>query len=463
MLLNKTMKQDDDLKEFVQKNRLKRVLQVLFASLFVNVLLTIFIVYESQEYGYNVLRLAQYKPAALPLNSELLGVGPETLEAQIVGLKEKAVPDLFLLLEDESPVADGYKVQDLALGLLTSLHHFDLPRALVSLQVGVHLEKQERVLEVGDLRVTLHRHFVGEHFAAISKFVKEERYPFTCQGLFVLQKQDETRTDGELKKAFLQTSEFLTIETIFKRGKEKGVDISSDELVELVLAGDWKTFSDCIQEEKKAQDFSALMRKKLLLTYLGFSSKVAAKLLFLLERETAVHLLTDAEVIKVLAMLEETPALSLDYALTLLESKRGDAVWKAAQDFLVKAEKKEELRAFSRRDLLIHFGKKAPLAEEGKVVAKTNIKTVQKVLPAVKAKATVKSNAKPQVRLNPGSGIAKKEPAAPAKKQVFYTVQQGDNLWKISKKFHVEVAVLKQVNNLHNDALKPGTTLRIPN
>ena len=63
-----------------------------------------------------------------------------------------------------------------------------------------------------------------------------------------------------------------------------------------------------------------------------------------------------------------------------------------------------------------------------------------------------------------GKAIAvKTPPAAPAKKKDrLYIVQEGDNLWKISRRFKVDVNVLRGHNKLKSDALKPGTTLKIP-
>ena len=44
----------------------------------------------------------------------------------------------------------------------------------------------------------------------------------------------------------------------------------------------------------------------------------------------------------------------------------------------------------------------------------------------------------------------------------FYIVQEGDSLWKIAKKFNVDVEQLRRSNQLENDTLQPGRTLKIP-
>ena len=44
-----------------------------------------------------------------------------------------------------------------------------------------------------------------------------------------------------------------------------------------------------------------------------------------------------------------------------------------------------------------------------------------------------------------------------------YTVRSGDSLWSISQKFGTTVEKLKKLNNLQENELKPGMTLKIPN
>jgi LysM repeat protein len=43
-----------------------------------------------------------------------------------------------------------------------------------------------------------------------------------------------------------------------------------------------------------------------------------------------------------------------------------------------------------------------------------------------------------------------------------YVVQEGDSLWKISRKFGVDVNALRKMNHMQSDFLKPGAALYIP-
>ena len=43
-----------------------------------------------------------------------------------------------------------------------------------------------------------------------------------------------------------------------------------------------------------------------------------------------------------------------------------------------------------------------------------------------------------------------------------YTVRSGDSLWSIARKYNTTVNTLKSLNNLTNNTLQIGQTLRLP-
>lgn len=59
--------------------------------------------------------------------------------------------------------------------------------------------------------------------------------------------------------------------------------------------------------------------------------------------------------------------------------------------------------------------------------------------------------------LNPGLSLK----ATPSSKR-YYTVRNGDNLFKIARKTGISVAELKRLNQLGSNAIKPGMTLKLP-
>lgn len=44
---------------------------------------------------------------------------------------------------------------------------------------------------------------------------------------------------------------------------------------------------------------------------------------------------------------------------------------------------------------------------------------------------------------------------------LYYTVKNGDTLWKISRRYRVPIPTLKKINNLKNDCIRPGERLKI--
>ncbi len=57
--------------------------------------------------------------------------------------------------------------------------------------------------------------------------------------------------------------------------------------------------------------------------------------------------------------------------------------------------------------------------------------------------------------------LSSDKPVDIAFKESTYIVQEGDNLWKISRRFRVDVEKIKKQNRLQSDTLKPGTSLRL--
>lgn len=85
---------------------------------------------------------------------------------------------------------------------------------------------------------------------------------------------------------------------------------------------------------------------------------------------------------------------------------------------------------------------------------KLKIRTIEKV-------KMLPSEVKPLVEKEDNTAIASNEKAEPAEAPEFYTVQKGDNLNSIAKKFGVTVAELKELNNMEDTNVMLDTKLKI--
>ncbi len=59
------------------------------------------------------------------------------------------------------------------------------------------------------------------------------------------------------------------------------------------------------------------------------------------------------------------------------------------------------------------------------------------------------------------AGLLESTPKNPVKKRV-HTIEAGDSLWKIARKYHVTVEEIMKVNNLESERLRLGRQLEIP-
>jgi len=85
--------------------------------------------------------------------------------------------------------------------------------------------------------------------------------------------------------------------------------------------------------------------------------------------------------------------------------------------------------------------------------------------------ATVKATSVPLPVLTPSAaetravlepGVTPLAPATPVASGTTYTVQRGDNLFRIAQRFHTDVDTIKRLNGLTSDFIYVGQVLRVP-
>lgn len=92
------------------------------------------------------------------------------------------------------------------------------------------------------------------------------------------------------------------------------------------------------------------------------------------------------------------------------------------------------------------------------VIARTYGVSVKEIraLNGLKKRSTLKPGM--ELRLAKGEAATDAE-AARREHRETYSVQRGDNLWRVAKRFHMSASELKSLNGLRSDRLKPGQTL----
>ncbi len=459
---------------------IKKLTSTLLVSAFLNIvflaLLFYFLAKETTPRPYFELKPANKEQQQTPLATE--GSTKEILQ----GFRSISLEQLINKLSDLQQVENGFAQRDLALSALIAFHHFDLPRALL----GKPQPAQQRDIPLGKnsrgfaVHVKIYPGLSEEQYEAITHFAKTERWPLTSRGLFILLRKQGIQYDHSLAEAFFLTPEFLSVETLFSRSEKK---IEKHELLHLLNQGNWKMLTTFFSQQKAIQDLSPARRQRFLLDYIEQHSQAAAVLLLKTDGIFAATKLDDAHTISVLKLLNEKTPEAEKFAQRLLLRPRSDAVWYTAaerlyfyagetlpeQDVHQTALKRFVADTVPLKSIVKSGAKKQQqskvIAQQTSLMSKKQSTKAVAVNPPNVAAAVVVKKESPEKKIASAEKktippIEKK--TAPAEKCVSYIVQEGDSLWKISRKYKVPVEVLKKYNKLQSDSLKPGTTLRIP-
>ncbi|MCB1111355.1 MAG: LysM peptidoglycan-binding domain-containing protein [Chlamydiia bacterium] len=330
-------------------------------------------------------------------------------------------------LKDNRLVENGYTQRDLALGVLFSQHHLDLQRALQ----GTPIPRDKRILAYGNKpheRVIVYPSLTAAHYDTIIDFVNTELWPLTPQGMFLTLKQKQPQT---LKEAFYHTQEFQAVKRLFQRSD---ATVKKKDLLAMLIESNWQAVEQFATQQRKAQDLSDARRRNFLLSYIDSGSSTAALLLLQTDEEFATTKLDDDHVIAILKLTTKRTAPAAKYALKALTSPRSAPVWREAATRLYAFAGEQPPQPLDRQSALERF---APLVATAERKQKPMVKP-----PPEKISDTPKSAVQPWRRA--------------------YLVQEGDSLWKISRRFKVDIEELKRRNNLSTDTLQPDTLLSIP-
>lgn len=387
------------------------------------------------------------KPAASlewqPVSEQAAVKDTPTNRQALAQFETMAFQQLVEKLQSKTLLEDGYTERDLALACLVSRHDFDLARALS----GQPFEKIQLVFK-GDNAVqapsiTMFPGLNDAQYEQICRFAATERWPLTTKGLFCAIKKGGAQQDPTLADAFTMSQEFQIVELLFTRSE---ATVQKTEILDLVVSGEWNDFSNFIEQQRLSQDLSAARRQQLLLSYVHQKSKLAAQMLLHIDGAFAARRLEDADALACLELLDTKTTESELFAVELLTSPRSNAIWKAAA---------ARLYGYAGEQLPEPFNYKGAVARfvpREMITKKLDLPAVAKEAPKAKATPKVAVKAEEKARV----------PAPTDTKYIVYSVQNGDSLWKVSKKFKVSVAAIKKCNGLQSDGLKAGQQLKIP-
>lgn len=383
--------------------------KIFFLLLFSGLLNIFFVVYIAWDFVRDREPIAIYSEVLSvvqdPKKSAFLHSSNAEVIEQLFLLQE---PLLYRKLQDETLVEQGFRVRDLALAILVEYHDFDLSRALLGFEQPV----QTRKVQWGEEKERLLTVFPGvknQQFAAIIHFSETEKWPCTLKGLFSRLKKNSS-TDPTLLNAFFLTEQFLRVEALFSRG---ACVLDRAEIKQLLLSGDWDTMQASCMIALSEQDLT-LAKRKILQKYITKKSSIAAELIVKIEAPYIAQKYSDEDIIAILELLDPKKEQAKQFAQKILDSVRGDLVRKRAAVLLC--------------------------TSVGDIVAD-------------------------QVDLEKMSqrfvSSSKQQPAEKQKEAFIHTVQKGDSLWKISKRYGVSIEKIKKENGLTTELLLPGKQLKI--
>ncbi|MBI5346772.1 MAG: LysM peptidoglycan-binding domain-containing protein [Chlamydiae bacterium] len=230
--------------------------------------------------------------------------------------------------------------------------------------------------------------------------------------------------DQSLKQAFTLSSEFQAIKTLFNKVSP---NIEEDVLIDILCDGSWDIIEKFYQEQSLQADLSEDRRRVFLLDLLTRKSTASARLFLQSDYNYVVKRFDDNHILQMLELIDDKNEHLEKFCQDLLKSPRSNLVLKKSSDRLYKLHNEELPVAFDHNKALEHFG------------------LITKIQPIV-LKETSKAP------------LVKKEEIKTRK----HIVQDGENLWKIARKYKVDVQELIKINNLENNKIHPGTEIVLP-
>ena len=368
----------------------------------------------------------------------------EVLEA----FKVLPYEQLIKKLRDDTLVDYGYTKRDLALGCLVKYHDIDIERALggnPKQHRTVTLLNEEGIKEA----VVLFPGLRDMHFRKTLGFLRAERWPQTTKGLFFAMKKASTGMTSENMEAFSRREEFMAIEKMFSKAE---VRVSKERVLNIIATGTWEMIKDFGEEQRNTPDLSDNRRRLFLLDYIECESVDAAEVLLATDAEFVVEKIDDEHAMMMLDILKNKDGLAWALVNALNDSPRSDGVKNKAQ---------RRLRIWNGEDIADVDDVTEENAIEEAIEEKTEDAIEEATAEEDAAKEIVKEVAIAEEILveEKYDVVIEEEQQGQEYEETFYTVESGDSLWKIARKFETDVTTIKKLNGLDDDVIMPGMKL----
>jgi LysM repeat protein len=349
-----------------------------------------------------------------------------TNEQILRAYSQASFQDLLIRLESKEKMEEGCVRRDFALACLVAFHNFPVEKVLgeAFLQkrvISFHLKEG-----VEPIDMTLYVGLKDEHFAALLQFAKTEKWPLTSKGLFLNICQNSFPCDPTLLDAFYCTPEFHAIYSLLQKYISY---LPKPLLVVMLKEGSWSLLERFADKLRVLQSYDVETYRECLVAYtMEGSSKIAADLLWRHEMDYVLKRFDDEQILTFLQIHKDQKEKAQFIAKEILVSLRSDTIRQKAAEILYTSIEGALPSSYDYQTILHRFSPEKP--EE-----------VALITPSVAVSP-------PEEKLSP--------------KKTVHLVQEGESLWKISRKYKVSVESIMKLNRLESDRLRSGKELQIP-
>jgi LysM repeat protein len=429
---------------------------ILIASLSLNVAVIAFLVLQLRD-GALWFEVEMEEPAIAATLSQ-----SEPLKTQVGLLAQKNDDELIRALDDESIVANGYRVQELALALLRSRGYLveDPLRPL-----GAWPQPMSAFTWTGSdgtaQSLSLFSTLGVREVQAVKAFLLETAVPFTSEG--IVRRMKEGKISEAMKSALLRTDEWILFSRVF-------ATLGEEDLISACQELGGAAFTDVVVWGRIHSDPQEV-GPFLLALFAKYPTSILAELLASKWADVIVLQAPDAVVLSLYSALPPQSDAGVRLAMRILHGQRKLPVWQASQAYLARAASMPTLSAMNRDQVLEWLQQ---MAHSSKAVASApptpplQVEAVPKKSEVVPTIAPKTAPPQPIEKLTASKPVSTSTQvsARAATRQLrpyqTYVVKKGDTLWSVAKRFNVDVEKLKYLNRLKGSTLVPGKVLRIP-